>query len=96
MEQMPEPANAQTQILEREIKHLSDDFTRHADNLERRFTGIADEQKHQWEEIKESQRLLTDLRLKVVSLAAYATIGSVVGAAVTVSAINIVVPRLFS
>lgn len=90
-----ERANTQTKILERDIAHLSEDLTRHSRTIEQRFTGIADEQRHQWEKIEESQRILTDLRLKIGSLTAYAVLGSVVGSAVVATLVQIAVTRVF-
>lgn len=94
---MPEEqANGQTRILERDIQHLSDSFRQHNQAMETQFKNIADEQRHQWEKIEESSRLLTDVRLRVGTLTAYAVLGSVVGSAIVATLVQIAAERIFN
>ena len=95
---MAERPNGQTKLIERDIRHLSEKMSDHAKTVEERFLSVAEEQQHQWAEINDTNKILTELRLTVrgvvSSTAIYAAIGSLVGSAVVSGVIGIIIVRL--
>jgi hypothetical protein len=72
----------QTELLQKDIEHLSTNVLNMSTVMDRRFDAVATEQLHQWQEIKEGNKEIVDMKLTIKGIASTAAIYSTVGSSV--------------
>jgi len=80
--------NPQTELLQKDIEYLARNVQTMTNVTDKRFEAVATEQLHQWTEIKELGKTMTDMRLTLkgigMTAALYSSIGSSIASAVVV------------